>query len=173
MIAARRLQHSFADGFIAEAVEDLWEPWIAPFSRGPPKSRPKTPGRKPGAAHGPHHRRPVPDPVDEEIAITAPAQCPACGGPLTVERVESQYQEEIVRRTWVRRFHVPVCRCAQCHHRVQGRLPAGVWSVAEPIPADIVATGERVRETFPALDAIPWLPGPMSASEPPAFFSSS
>ena len=28
MIAARRRQRSFADGFIAEAVEDLWEPWM-------------------------------------------------------------------------------------------------------------------------------------------------
>ena len=28
MIAARRLQRSFADGLIAEAVEDLWEPWM-------------------------------------------------------------------------------------------------------------------------------------------------
>ena len=28
MIAARRLQRNFADGFIAEAVEDLWEPWM-------------------------------------------------------------------------------------------------------------------------------------------------
>jgi transposase len=40
-----------------------------------------------------------------------------------VERVESQYQEEIVRRTWVRRFQVPVCRCGQCDQRVQGRHP--------------------------------------------------
>ena len=28
MIAARRLQRNFADGFIAEAVDDLWEPWM-------------------------------------------------------------------------------------------------------------------------------------------------
>jgi IS5 family transposase len=28
VIAARRLQQKFADGFIAEAVEDLWEPWM-------------------------------------------------------------------------------------------------------------------------------------------------
>ena len=28
MIAARRLQQSFADGLIAEAVDDLWEPWM-------------------------------------------------------------------------------------------------------------------------------------------------
>ena len=28
MIATRRLQQHFADGLIAEAVEDLWEPWM-------------------------------------------------------------------------------------------------------------------------------------------------
>ena len=28
MIAARRLQRTFADGLIAEEVEDLWEPWM-------------------------------------------------------------------------------------------------------------------------------------------------
>jgi IS5 family transposase len=28
MIAARRLQRSFADGFIADEVKDLWEPWM-------------------------------------------------------------------------------------------------------------------------------------------------
>lgn len=95
----------------------------APFSRGKPKSQPKHPGRKSGAAHGRHHQRPIPDHVDEEIHVSAPERCAACGGALTVERVESQYQEEIVRRTWVRRFHVPVCRCAQCDQRVQGRHP--------------------------------------------------
>jgi transposase len=95
----------------------------APFSRGQPKSEPKPPGRKSGTAHGRHYQRPVPDHVDEEIQVNAPEQCPECGGPLRVERVELQYQEEIVRRTWVRRFHIPVCRCEQCHQRVQGRHP--------------------------------------------------
>lgn len=28
MIAARRLQRSFADGLITEEVDDLWEPWM-------------------------------------------------------------------------------------------------------------------------------------------------
>jgi hypothetical protein len=28
VIAARRLQRSFADGLIAEEVKDLWEPWM-------------------------------------------------------------------------------------------------------------------------------------------------
>jgi transposase len=95
----------------------------APFSRGKPKNHPKSPGRKSGKAHGAHHRRAVPDHVDEEIQVNAPEQCPDCGGPLTVERVELQYQEEIVRRTFVRRFHVPICRCEHCQKRVQGRHP--------------------------------------------------
>ena len=91
----------------------------APFSRRKAKSQPKRPGRKSGAAQGPHRQRPIPNEVEEEIHVWAPAQCPAGGGPLRVERVESQYQEAIVRRTWVRRFHVPVCRCAQCNRRAR------------------------------------------------------
>ena len=95
----------------------------APFSRGQPKSNPKPPGRKSGAAHGRHYQRPIPDNVDEEIQVAAPEKCPECGGPLRVERVESQYQEEIVRRTWIRRFQIPICRCQRCERRVQGRHP--------------------------------------------------
>ena len=95
----------------------------APFSRGLGKSHPRSPGRKPGTRYGKHHRRPVPERVDEEIPVPVPAQCPACAGPLTLERIEPQYQEEIVRRTWVRRFDIPICRCRQCGKRVQGRHP--------------------------------------------------
>jgi transposase len=95
----------------------------APFSRGPRNSHPKSPGRKPGVRYGTHHRRPVPERVDEEIPVPVPVQCPACAGVLTLERIEPQYQEEIVRRTWVRRFDIPICRCTQCGKRVQGRHP--------------------------------------------------
>jgi transposase len=95
----------------------------APFSRGQRKRHPKSPGRKPGAGYGTHHRRPVPERVDEEIPVPVPVQCPACAGLLTLERIEPQYQEEIVRRTWVRRFDIPICRCTQCGKRVQGRHP--------------------------------------------------
>lgn len=95
----------------------------APFSRGQPKSHPKSPGRKPGARYGRHQRRPLPERVDEEIPVPVPAQCPACAGLLTLERIEPQYQEEIVRRTWIRRFDIPICRCTRCGKRVQGRHP--------------------------------------------------
>jgi len=104
-----------------EAAQRAGKRQAAPFSRGKPKPNPQRPGRKSGAAHGPHHHRPIPDHVDEEIQVAAPEKCPDCGGPLTVERVETQYQEEIVRRTYVRRFHIPICRCKQCSKRVQGR----------------------------------------------------
>ena len=39
------------------------------------------------------------------------------------ESCETQYQEEIVRRTIVRRFEVAVGHCCQCQKRVQGRHP--------------------------------------------------
>jgi transposase len=45
------------------------------------------------------------------------------GGPLEVERIDSQFQQEIVRRTFWRRFDIPICRCQRCHKRVQGRDP--------------------------------------------------
>lgn len=95
----------------------------APFSRGKRKSPPKSPGRKSGKQYGKHHRRPIPDHVDEQITVAVPEKCPQCSGGLTVERIEPQYQEEIVRSTWIRRFDIPICRCAQCGRRVQGRHP--------------------------------------------------
>ena len=106
-----------------EAAQRAAKRQAAPFSRGKPKRNPKRPGRKSGAAHGPHYQRPIPDHVDEEIQVAAPEKCPDCGGRLVVERVDTQYQEEILRRTYVRRFHIPICRCEQCCQRVQGRHP--------------------------------------------------
>ncbi len=106
-----------------EAAQRAARRQAAPFSRGKRKKNAKAPGRKPGAKYGQQHSRPIPDHVDEEITVAAPEKCPGCGGPLTIERMEEQYQEEIVRRTFVRRFHIPVCRCACCEQRVQGRHP--------------------------------------------------
>jgi transposase len=94
----------------------------APFSRGTRKQNPKTPGRKSGSAYGQRHSKAIPPNVDEVIAVPPPAQC-ECGGPLKVERIESQYQQEIVRQTFWRRFDIAICRCQKCHRRVQGRDP--------------------------------------------------
>lgn len=94
----------------------------APFSRGRRKKHPKKPGRKSGCSYGQRFSKAIPDKVDEIIAVPAPTQC-KCGGELKVERRESQYQQEIVRKTIWRRFDIPICRCQKCNTRVQGRDP--------------------------------------------------
>ena len=94
----------------------------APFSRHRRKQNPEKPGRKPGSAYGKRYSKVIPDEVDEVIAVPPPTQCD-CGGLLEVERIESQYQQEIVRKTIWRRFDIAICRCKQCKKRVQGRDP--------------------------------------------------
>ena len=93
----------------------------APHSRGSPKANPQRPGRKPGRHYGRQACRPIPALVDERIAVPVPERCPHCGGGVEPESCEPQYQEEIVRRTLVRRFDIAVGRCRNCRRRVQGR----------------------------------------------------
>ena len=95
----------------------------APHSRGELKSNPKRPGRKPGRGYGRRACRPIPTRIDEQIAVPLPKACPHCGGGVEPERCEAQYQEDIVRRTVVRRFDIAVGRCRVCRRRVQGRHP--------------------------------------------------
>jgi transposase len=135
-----------------EAAQRAAKRQAAPFSRGKPKPNPRPPGRKSGAAHGPHSHRPIPDHVDEEILVAAPEKCPDCGGPLTVERVDTQYQEEIVRRTYVRRFHIAICRCQQCSKRVQGRHPLqtsdALGAAAVQVGPEAVALGVLMNKSM-------------------------
>jgi transposase len=93
----------------------------APHSRGNPIVQPKRPGRKPGRRYGRQACRPIPARVDERITVPLPEWCPHCGGGVEPESCETQYQEEIVRRTIVRRFDIAMGRCRNCQRRVQGR----------------------------------------------------
>ena len=95
----------------------------APFSRGEPKASPKRPGRKPGSRYGRHACRPIPSRVDEQIRVPLPECCPDCGGKVKFDSQQTQYQEEIVRQTIVRRFDIEVGACRDCGRRVQGRHP--------------------------------------------------
>src|SRR5437870_4578440 len=95
----------------------------APHSRGTPKANPQRPGRKPGCHYGRQSCRPIPTRVDERITVPLPERCPHCGGGVEAESCGTQYQEEIVRRTVVRRFDIAVGRCHECERRVQGRHP--------------------------------------------------
>ena len=87
----------------------------APHSRGEPQANPKRPGRKSGRDYGRQACRPIPSRVDERITVPLPEHCPHCGGGVEPESCETQYQEEIVRRTVVRRFDIAVGRCRACH----------------------------------------------------------
>jgi transposase len=135
-----------------EAAQRAAKRQAAPFSRGKRKPNPQRPGRKSGAAHGPHHHRPIPDHVDESIPVAAPEKCTDCGGPLEVERMDTQYQEEIVRRTYVRRFHIPICRCQKCGKRVQGRHPLqtsdALGAAAVQVGPETVALGVLMNKSM-------------------------
>jgi transposase len=95
----------------------------APHSRGAPTANPQRPGRKSGSRYGRPACRPIPQRVDEQITVPLPERCPHCGGGVEPTSCETQYQEEIVRRTIVRRFDIAVGRCCDCDRRVQGRHP--------------------------------------------------
>jgi transposase len=94
----------------------------APFSRGHCKEHPKTPGRKPGSAYGQRSCKQPPRHVDEVIDVPLPERC-SCGGRVKFERTESQYQQEIVRKTLWRRFDIAIGHCEECQKRWQGRDP--------------------------------------------------
>jgi transposase len=95
----------------------------APFRKGPPKPDPKTPGRKPGDAHGQHGHRlpPPPDQIQETHEATLPDACPHCGGRVAATAAVEQFQTEIPRQPILRRFRIPVGHCQRCGRRVQGR----------------------------------------------------
>src|SRR6516164_11839431 len=94
----------------------------APFSRGTRKANPQTPGRKSGAAYGQRYSKAIPEQVDEVIEVPIPVRC-SCGGRVEVEKVEPQYQHEVVRKTIWRRFDIAIGRCRACGRRGQGRDP--------------------------------------------------
>lgn len=95
----------------------------APFSRDRPKEKPKRPGRKAGREYGKRGKRAVPPIVHERYLAPLPESCGRCGGKVVGEETRAQYQEEIVRRTIVRRFDVEIGHCPDCQHRLQGRHP--------------------------------------------------
>src|SRR5436305_6891684 len=126
----------------------------APFSKGPPKSQPKTPGRKSGTAHGRHGHRlpPSPTAIDEVLEAPLPDACPQCGGAVRETEVATRYQTEIPRRPLIRRFNVHVGCCCGCGRRVQGRHPLqtsdALGAAASQIGPDAQAAVVALNKTF-------------------------
>lgn len=92
----------------------------APFSKGEPKTAPKTPGRK--AGHLPEHRA-VPEKVDQVEEAPLPSACPRCGGQVLEDEVQAQYQIDIPRPipVIVTQFNIHIGHCETCGQRVHGR----------------------------------------------------
>ena len=126
----------------------------APFSKGPPKPRPKRPGRKAGKAHGRHGHRLPPSPavVDEVLEAPLPQVCPHCGGGVHQTGVATQYQTEIPRRPLIRQFNVHVGICSTCDRRLQGRhalqTSNALGAAASQIGPDAQAAVVLLNKTF-------------------------
>ena len=126
----------------------------APFSKGPPKPRPKRPGRKAGKAHGRHGHRLPPSPavVDEVLEAPLPQACPHCGGRVRQAGVATQYQTEIPRRPLIRQFNVHVGICSTCDRRLQGQhslqTSIALGAAASQIGPDAQAAVVLLNKTF-------------------------
>src|SRR5439155_9934929 len=131
----------------------------SPHSRGELKANPKPPGRKPSRAYGRRACRPIPPRLDERIDVALPKRCPHCGGGVEVEHTAPQYQEEIVRRTVVRRFDIAVGRCRRCGSRVQGRYPL---QTSDAVGVGSVQLGPESRSGT-GLPAVAWKMKPRDA----------
>lgn len=115
----------------------------SPFSKGDPKPKPKTPGRKPGEAYGTRRFRARPDRVDEEIDVPLPESCPECDGEVQEVRVAEQLQTDVPPSPplIVRRFTIHLGKCGDCDRRVQPRHPL---QTSDALGAAAVQLGPRV-----------------------------
>jgi len=99
----------------------------SPFSKGSPKPSPRRPGRKPGRDHGPVNLRRRPEHVDETHVAAVPLTCDHCGEDVEVDRVESQFQWDILLnlharvQVVIREFKVQIGHCGCPGRRWQGR----------------------------------------------------
>jgi transposase len=122
-----------------EEAERAGKRQAAPFSKGPPKTEPKRPGRK--AGHPPAHRS-RPKRVNRVLEAELPPVCPDCSGGLTNHRVAEQFVIDIPPvEPVVTQFNVHIANCEQCGQRVQGRHSE---QISDALGAAAVQLGPRV-----------------------------
>lgn len=122
-----------------EEAERAGKRQAAPFSKGPPKAKPKRPGRK--AGHSPAHRS-RPKRVNRVLEADLPPVCPSCGGNLTNHRVEEQFVIDIPPvEPVVTQFNVHIADCEHCGQRVQGHHAE---QISDALGAAAVQLGPRV-----------------------------
>ena len=95
-----------------EAARRAGRRQAAPFAKDRPQGRGGRPGRRAGAEYGRQGRRREPTQADETHVAAAPTTCPDCGGAVALDRVASQYQEDLPAvHPLVRRFDIKVGHC--------------------------------------------------------------
>jgi len=107
-------------------VERAGKRQAGPFSKGPPKDKPKKPGRKTGDKHGDHAHRPPPDDKDITVTLEAPLPdaCSHCGGQIAEDDdIDEQFQTDIPTTPIRRKFRIHKGTCKGCGRRVRGRHP--------------------------------------------------
>ncbi len=111
---------------LEKLIEDLrrrGKRQAAPFSKGAPKEKPQSPGRKPGGGYGQQAVRAVPETIDERLTVACPLWCPDCLGRVRLAGKKSQYQidlPEIRPRTTEFIVHYGQCEACGKQARVLG-----------------------------------------------------
>lgn len=109
---------------IIEELRRAGKRQAGPFSKGPPKPKPKRPGRKLGDNYGTQFCRNEPEQIDETLQAELPQACPHCDGTcVTQTHTAEQFQTEVITKVVQRKFIVHVGQCDGCGQRVQGRHP--------------------------------------------------
>lgn len=107
---------------LAERLQRAGKRQAAPFSKGPPKSNPKRPGRKPGKDYGRQALPQRPERVAETITVPCPLYCEHCHGRVKLTDKGRQYQIDVPPvQPHVREFIVDYGHCERCGRRAQGR----------------------------------------------------
>jgi len=119
----------------------------APFSKGNPKTKPKSTARPSGDAYGKHGHRLIPADadIDETLEAPLPDCCPHCGGNIAEDdAVDEQFQEEIPVKPLRRKIRIHKGTCRDCGRRVRGRhakqTSDAVGAAASQIGPDAQAT---------------------------------
>src|SRR3954463_13284765 len=100
---------------IIEELRRAGKRQAGPFSKGPPKPKPKRPGRKPGEDYGEHFSRSEPQQIDETYQAELPATCPHCGEAHIIQtHTAEQFQTEVECQVVQRKFVVHLGRCRSC-----------------------------------------------------------
>jgi transposase len=112
-----------------------------PFSKGTRVSKPKRPGRQPGAGTFSFRQAPRPEEITEppvNVPVTLES-CPACGGKLAEKRVDFAYITDLplLPQPKVTQYRVWVCQCTECGRKVRGEHP-------DLAPAQYGATAHRL-----------------------------